>query len=187
MAKTVLLIGVIALLSAASGCATYEYDLVSPPDFAGHIGSASFRFVNRAPLIYRLRTYANRLVMQIENPTSDPITLVGAQSTVVDPDGQSHPLPTQTIAPASYIKLVLPPLQPYVQRVEPALGFGFGYGYEPYGVGRVFYGPPRYYAVIDENALYWEWPGQTDVRLMLTFDQSGKTFRHEFTFHRQKM
>ena len=39
-----------------------------------------------------LRTVENRLVLQIQNKTDDPIQLLGERSTVVDPGGQSHPL-----------------------------------------------------------------------------------------------
>src|SRR5262245_50127092 len=94
------------------GCARYEYDVVRPDDLTGHVGTKEDVVFTRDPLEYRLRTADNRLVMRIYNPTDAPITLLGARSSVVDPDGQSHPLPSMTAAPESFIKLILPPLRP---------------------------------------------------------------------------
>src|SRR5881394_1297012 len=82
-----------------TGCARYEFDLVQPQDLARHIGSQSDETVRVDPLEYRMRAVENRLVVRIFNPTTDPITLAGDKSYVVDPAGQSHPLRAQTIAP----------------------------------------------------------------------------------------
>jgi hypothetical protein len=60
------------------------------------------------PLEYSMRTVDNRLVVRVFNPTDDAIELVGPRCSVVDPDGQSHPLRTQSIAPGSFIKLIFP-------------------------------------------------------------------------------
>src|SRR5689334_8058091 len=99
--KSITLLVAAALLT---GCARYEFDLVSPPNLARHIGGQSDEAVRIDPLEYRLRASENRLVMSIFNPTADPITLAGERSYVIAPDGQSHPLRTQTIAPNTFVR-----------------------------------------------------------------------------------
>jgi hypothetical protein len=55
--------------------------------------------------------------------------------------------------------------------------------YGPYGGY-----PPMYLAVYDDdNALYWQWHDETDVRMVLRYQRGQKTFEHAFTFHRRKM
>jgi hypothetical protein len=169
------------------GCATYEYELVQPADLAGHIGSKADRLVRRDPVVYRMRSYANRLVVRIENPSDQPITLVGAHSTVVDPEGQSHPLVTATIAPASYIRLVFPPVRPRIERIGPSFTIGGGYGYGRIGGDVLYEPPPRYYAVMDDGSIYWDWEGQTEIRVTFFFDRRGNSLDHSFTFRRSKM
>jgi hypothetical protein len=178
----------ILLLLAASGCTTYEYDLVRPEDQARHIGSKNFETVTIDPLEYRLQSYDNRLVMEIHNPTSDLIALLGDRSAVVDPNGQSHPLRSQSIAPVSYIKLIFPPIRPTVQGWGPTVGMGVGYNTGAVNRAPYVYDEPHYYTVYDESsALYWDWKGETDVRMTLVFRRGEKTFGHELVFHRRKM
>src|SRR5437879_2762117 len=110
----------------AGGCAKYEYNLVKPPDLARHISANTDTVFTLDPLEYRLRTVENRLVMRAFNPTSDVIELVGPKCSVVDPDGQSHPLRSQSIAPQSFIKLIFPPPRPQVY--EPYYGPYWGVG-----------------------------------------------------------
>jgi hypothetical protein len=176
-----------------SGCAHYEYDLVFPPDLARHIGGKSDEVVRIDPLEYRLRSYDNRLVMSIFNPASDPVTLVGEKSYVVDPNGQSHSLRPQTIAPNTFIKLILPPMRPYYYQGSPTIGFGLGFGYSRARYGYPFYDSylydePRYVTYYDESdTTYWDWDGETDARLHLVYQRGSNTFAHDFTFHRKKM
>ena len=80
------------------------------------------------PLEYRLRSYENRLVVNVFNPTPDPVTLAGERSYVVAPNGQSHPLRGQTIAPDTFVKMILPPMRPYYRESGPNIGFGLGVG-----------------------------------------------------------
>lgn len=183
------------LVAVAGGCAHYEYDIVQPPDLAGHVGGGRDVVFSRGPLLYRLRSYQNHLVIQIHNETSQPIQLLGGQSFVVDPDGQSHPLNDETIAPESFIKLVLPPILPEVTPVGPVIGFGlgvssvYGPGYD-LGFEDPFFVRPRYYASADVENRFWKWEGQTDVRLSLTFGHAGSAqapFTQAFVFHRRKM
>src|SRR5687768_15397193 len=116
----------LALLFCATGCASYEHRLVQPKELAGHIGAKQDYIVNIGPVEYRLRTVESRLVMRIYNRTETAIQLLGDQSAAVDPDGQSHPLRSQTIAPGSFIKLLLPPNRPQIRRTGPSIGIGLG-------------------------------------------------------------
>jgi hypothetical protein len=130
------------------------------------------------------------LVVRIFNPTSDPIELLGEKSTAVSPDGTSHPLRGQTIAPQSHAKLILPPRRPRVYNSGPTFGVGVGmhvdrreYGYpDP-----VYDDQPRYLAIYDDDALYWDWNGQTEVRLTPVYQRGDESFRHEFVIRRKKM
>jgi hypothetical protein len=186
------------LLLLTTGCARYEYDLVQPADLARHIGRDRDEVIRIDPLEYRLRSYENRLVMEIFNPTGDPITLAGDRSYVVDPGGQSHPLRSQAIAPSAFIKLILPPMRPYY-RSSPSIGFGLGVGFSSRGhFGRrgfggvgfhdPFWDEPHYATYYDESdTTYWTWEGETDARLHLVFLRGNETFADDFTFHRRKM
>jgi hypothetical protein len=192
------LFAALALSTLVAGCATYEYDLVEPPDLARHIGTKADEVIKLDPLVYHLRSYDNHLVIRIENPGDDPIRLLGDQSTVVDPAGQSHPLRSQTAAPHSFIKLILPPPRPYYRsgsNIGIGLGVGVGrvYGGHPYWGGAALYDPwywdePRYYTLYEPGSVdYWDWNGETDVRLNLVYQRADRTFRDSFTFHRKKM
>jgi hypothetical protein len=177
------------------GCVRYEYDITRPPEFAAHIGTKNDTSLQRDPLEYRWRTVENRLVLRIFNPTDQPITLLGQRSSAVDPEQQSHPLPTQTIAPTSFIKLILPPLRPRIERTGPSIGIGVGTmigsgRYRRHGVAPYSYWPaePRYLTVYDDNAIYWDWEGATTVRLTLVYQRpDSSSFEHEFVIARKKM
>jgi hypothetical protein len=177
------------------GCARYEYDITRPQEFAQHIGSKSDVVFSRDPLEYRWRTVENRLVLRIFNPTDQPITLLGQRSSLVDPEQQSHPLATQTMAPDSFIKLILPPLRPRIERTGPSIGIGVGtmIGSGRYGRRAVTPYPdwppePRYMTVYDDDAIYWDWNGATRVRLTLVFQRpDSSSFEHEFVIARRKM
>jgi hypothetical protein len=184
------------LASWVVGCARYEYDIVSPPEMAQHVGERNDVVLSRDPLQYRLISADNHLIMRIFNATGDRIQLLGSQSVAVDPQGQSHPLRNLIMAPNSFVKLILPPMKPQVAPSGPVIGIGVGFGYaDPYGLG--YYDPlydsmwqrPRYYAVYDaDNTYFWDWPDQGDVRLTLVFQRDEqKPFSQEFVFHRRKM
>jgi hypothetical protein len=173
-------VSLIALLLWCGGCATYEYDLVRPQELARHVGGQP-QALQVEPLIYHLQSYDNRLVMQIQNPTADPVMLRGDQSTVVDPAGQSHPLRSQTIAPGSFIKLIFPPITPRIERSGPSIGIGIGYG------RHAACPEPQYLTVYEDSALYWDWDGQTDAKINLVYERAGQSFAHSFIFHRKKM
>src|SRR5258706_11458167 len=140
-----------------------------------------------------MQAVESRLLMFVVNSTDDPIELIGQESTAVDPAGQSHPFRGQSIAPHRFVKLILPPMQPYY-RSGPTFGFGLGIqsyhcGRYPYGGG--VYGPfwdwPAYFEVVDETStLYWNWEGQSDARVRLTFRRGREVFHHNFLFRRRK-
>jgi hypothetical protein len=192
----ILAIGLVCMLLLAGtvGCAKYEYDILHPQYAAQHIGSKAEQAVSFAPLHYRMTTVSNRLVMLIDNPTSDPITLLGERSSVVDPSGQSHPLRTLTMQPGSYIKLILPPMRPRIEHTGPSFGIGFGtaVGYNHVRRGYLntqdFYDEPRYVTVYDDDTgLYWDWDGESQIRLNLVFQRGSDTFEHEWVIARKQM
>ena len=188
------------------GCARYEFDVVEPQDLSQRVGKGPVHLPVE-PLVYHLRAAEGRLVMFVENPTGEPVKLLGDDSFVVDPDGRSHPLRSQTIAPRSNIKLIFPPVRPRLERVGPSIGIGVGVGYGRafrrgyYGRHRRgYYDPffyddhPRYYAVVDDGTTYWDWAGETDVRVTLVFEaggtgaeRRGDRITHRFVFHRVKV
>jgi hypothetical protein len=177
-----------------TGCATYEYNIVEPPDLQAHIGRNTDHIVKRGPLEYHLRSYDNRLVMRIYNDTDDPISLLGDRSFVVSENGQSHPLRSQTIAPRSYIKMILPPPKPQFYSPGPTFGVGFGttvgrYNHPHYHYNAPYSDPgPQYFTVFDEEqTIYWDWKGETDVSMTLLFQRNTDQLKHQFTFHRKKM
>ena len=176
-----------------AGCAHYEYDLVDPPNLAQHIGSKSDAVFTLDPLLYRMRSVDDYLVILIHNRTDEPIRLLADHSFAVDPKGQSHPLRAQTIGPRSYIKLVLPPPPPDVQPAGPVFSFGVGWGYpHPYWPGWYdpFWGPvaPAYTVVVTDPNYYWAWDDEGDATLSLTYQRgTSPTFTHQFRFHRRKM
>lgn len=196
-----------ALVAAGGGggCVRYEYDIVEPSDLARHVGKEPVD-VPVEPLTYHMRSVENHLVVFVENPTDDPVKLLGDDSVAVDPRGQSHPLTSQTIAPRSSIKLIFPPVRPRLERVGPSFGIGVGVGYSRFYGRRGYYGRyrrgiydpfyyddyPRYYAVVDDGTAYWDWGGETDVRVTLVYERGGgggerSRFTHRFVFHRRKM
>ncbi|HXE52186.1 MAG TPA: hypothetical protein VN541_04190, partial [Tepidisphaeraceae bacterium] len=70
--RTVGLLAVsLVVLPCMAGCARYEYDLVAPPEAAGHIGEQNDYVFTRGHLVYRLRSVENYLVIRIENPGND--------------------------------------------------------------------------------------------------------------------
>jgi hypothetical protein len=171
----------IAVVTLLVGCAKYEYKLVQPGDLARHIGK-QIEHLSIDPLEYRLQSYEGRLVMQIFNATQGLIQLDGTRSVAVDQDGQSHPLRSQTMAPGSFIKLIYPPALPRIQRVGPSFRVGVGVG-----ARAERYDGPYYLDFYDAgDATYWDWTGETEVRLTLVF-QGEKTFTHQFVFRRQKV
>ncbi|MDB5295187.1 MAG: hypothetical protein JWO31_1170 [Phycisphaerales bacterium] len=207
-AKPLSFLGLLALLAGPLvGCARYEYDVVAPSEFAQHVGTKAWGSAVREPLEYKFITVEDRLVVQVYNRSADAVRLLGDRSVVVDPRGQSHPVRPQTIAPGSFVKIVLPPLPPRLERTGPSIGFGVGLGFGSAGYrgrgasgglgydGPGYDGPlgsgldePRYYAVVDpSDTAIWTWDGEGKVRLTLVYDiGGGKNATHEFRLGRKK-
>ncbi len=184
---------VLMLLLLAGGCARYEFDLVAPPDLATHIGKDKESVIKRDELEYQMQAVESRLLMWVVNSTDDAIELLGPESTAVDPAGQSHPFRSQSIAPHSFVKLILPPMRPYY-RAGPTFGFGLGIhayrGRGAFGGGLYdpFWDEPRYFAVVDEmDTLYWNWEDEGEARVRLTYRRGKEIFHHDFTFRRKKV
>jgi hypothetical protein len=173
------------------GCTRYEYNLVQPSEWSRHIGKET-EVVEQPPLVYRMQTYENRLVLRIQNHSDAPVRLLGEESWVVTPDGESRPLRGQSIAPGAFIKLIMPPPAPVYERSGPSFGFGIGTATSSrgrvgtgVGVGTTF-GDDRIY-VADDDA-YWDWQGETTAKLHLVFQrQDDQRITQDFTFERQKM
>jgi hypothetical protein len=197
----------VILLFSFCGCARYEFEVLEPPEFATHVGrkKETAADVRREPLDYHMRAYDGRLVMNIFNNDEQPIDLLGDQSYVVDPDGESHPLPSAAIAPDAYIKLIFPPLRPYYPR-EPHFGFGIGIGVSHFHHNhhRHFRGPRfrhffdpdmtgtsasrTYFYQYDPGTLYWAWEKESAIRLRLTYRrQNDEIFHHEFVIRRVRV
>lgn len=193
--KSWLLFPILSLCTLASGCAQYQYELSQPSDLARPIGSRAPVEVSVDPLTYELQTADNHLVMQVHNDTAEPVKLVGEDSYVVDPDGESHPLQTSTIAAHSVAKLILPPQQIIERERAPVFGFGFGVGFSSRSAVRRGYwnsaldtiDEPRYYAVDDGGNRFWEWNGEGSIRMRLTYERGEKRWHHEFQFARHKV
>ncbi len=180
---------VLALLWMIGGCARYEYQLKQPADWSRHIGPQVQR-IDEPPLGFVMQTYENRLVLQIENHAAETVKLIGGDSWLISPDGQTRSLADQTIAPGSFIKLILPPVRPRAEPSGPTIGFGIGGSTggrigTGVGVGTTF-GRNRVY-IVDEEA-YWDWDGGRDVKLKLSFAlPDGKTLTRQLLIERQKM
>jgi hypothetical protein len=199
----VVLLAALALMTG-TGCATYEFDLVEPPNLRTHIGRRAMTTVRVEPLAYSMQAVEGRLVMFVENPTDEPVQLLGDRCWVVDANGVSHPLPRRTIAPAGRIKLIFPPPRPRYDRGGPTFGVGVGvsahhYGrHEFMGVYDPWYDEPRYVTVYDDASdLYYDWPGESSIRISLFYRRGdadgagagadGQTFRHELAIQRGKV
>ncbi|MGB7159311.1 MAG: hypothetical protein WBD40_14680 [Tepidisphaeraceae bacterium] len=185
-----------ALLFLIIGCARHEYDIVEPPEFAGHVGTKADTITVLDPLAYRWRTVDNRLVVRIANLSSEPIQLLGDASTVVAPSGRSHPLPSQTIAPNSFARLILPPRPPRAGNSRTTFGVGvgvrvdrreFGFPDHPLDDDDDALVEPRYLFVQSGEALFWDWEGETDVRLTFVYQRGEQSFRHEFLVRRKRV
>ena len=201
-----LVISIICGCALLTGCARYEYDLIQPPDLRRHVGTKTDQVIRLEPIEYKLRTVDNRLVMRAYNRTDRAIVLLGEQSVVVAPDGESHPVRGRTIAPGSHVKLIFPPLRPRIERGGPSFGVGVGVGVSRHRYRRVgaaydgiepFDHEPAYLTMYEPaEALYWNWKGESDARIILVYQRGGPgaatapttdEIRHEFTFHRRKM
>ncbi len=170
----------------AAGCARYEYAIIQPPELEQHVGREE-TVIDQPPLYYRLVSYENRLVMHIANASDQPVRLIGDRSWIVTPDGESRPLISQTIAPQSHIKFILPPIPVRAVRTGPSIGIGFGVSSGGVGTGAGVGMPLRSQTYIREEDTSWDWDADTDVRMHLEFEHNGETLTRDFTFLRKKV
>jgi hypothetical protein len=182
-----------ALVCAAvlgSGCRTYNFRIAEPPQLAGKVIADQPVAVKLDPLEYRFARHHKRLAVQIINPTQDKIVLLGDQSLVMDPQGESHPLNTRVIGPQSYTRMLLPP-EPISAQVVGPYGYGWGggwYGYHGPGYAGFYdpfyYGPPVTY-VEYRTAYDWTW-SEGPARLRLSYERNGQKFEHVFEIVRER-
>jgi hypothetical protein len=189
-----------------AGCAHYEYDVVEPPQLAGHVSTKAWLAERRDDLEYRMVTSDNRLVVHVYNRGERPVKLLGTDSAAVDARGESHPLRTATVPPGSYVKWIFPPPPMQVAHYGTTVGigvgaaYGYGPGHGPWGYGTYHYHDPlhagafdqygpRYYSIYDPNdSTYFDWSGESAVRFLFTFErENGERIRHEFLIRRRKV
>ncbi len=194
--RPILLLCTLTFTTLLLGCVQYEFDIVQPGDQRQHVGRKTDAVIRIDPLEYRLRAVEGRLVLRVRNETDAAIQLDGERSAVVDSEGQSHPLRSQTIASSSFIKLIIPPLRPRVGRAGPTFGVGVGIGASRYDGHRnraipshdPFHDEPRYMTVYDDfDAYYWDLEGEGPVRFDLVYRQGEKTLDHRLELVRRKM
>jgi hypothetical protein len=183
-----------------AGCARYEYHLVHPNEFAQVITKQATR-VEMPPLEYQIQERDRRLIVVVSNPGGQPVLVSGGQSYIVDPRGETRPLPAGSIAPKSYTSLMLPPAPP-VYRASPSFSFGFGLGhtfyhgphfghgmYMGYGYDPFFYGGPTYIYPMNQPG-YWDWKtGEVRVNLHILNPPGATTTNgidHQFVFDRRR-
>lgn len=191
------------LIVLLTGCAKYDFVIVEPEALKQRISEEPVR-IETANLTYHMQARTNALVIQVFNPSAQPIQLLGERSHVVDAYGYSRPINSAVIGANAYAQFMLPPAQPYYTVYRPY--WGHGYYADPYPYGYPVYGRPfpHYYSpTIYRGGYYhdveyieysdpndpanWVWKGDTSARLSLTYQrEDNSTFREEFTIRKVK-
>jgi len=175
----------LSLLGVVSGCRPPSFDIVEPTRFAGPISRNSDTLIAIEPLAYRFRIVEDRLVLRIFNPTDIPIEIVGKESYLIDPSGQSHAITSQTIAPNSFAKLILPPFPPDQTPNGPTISIGISSsGLE------MDYPQPRSEKPSGGRSVQetWSWPANGVVRLTFHYRRgTDPRFEHSFSIQRRGM
>lgn len=177
-----------ALSSLLTGCAQYGFDIRGEGgQQALHVGTSPDTLLADDPVRYRMRAVEGRLIMWINNPTTDPIELLGDKSSVTDPDGVDHPLRDQIIAPLSSIKEVLPPLENFAENPAPNAPEPVN----PYDRSGFIPTPDLGAATpTDSNSrdsiYFWQWDDESEIRLDLIFQQGQRQFEQRFIIGRVK-
>jgi hypothetical protein len=181
------------LLSASmvclSGCATYDYRVVKPSGIPQPVADQPV-IVQYDPLDYQLVRSKERLAMSIVNPTEDRIILLGERSYVVEPQGESYPLPGRILAPHSHTRMLLPPIPFTYSYPDWRWGWGWGWAaynpyWGPYYGAPAYYGPPppSYYQIMTPED--WTW-NTGSARFRLTYERNNKIFEHDFEIIREE-
>ncbi len=171
----------ILLISLCAGCETIEFD--ATPQGVGQpirVTNDQDTQITLQPLTYRMRADEGHLVLWIQNPTSTPVELVGDKSTVIDPNGDPHPLDGQTIFPDSSAKFVLPPINEGPSQ-PPVTGTA---------VPGNQYDQPGFIGLPDENQTQqardasWQWDDELEIELNLVFRSGDQQFEQHFSIRR---
>jgi hypothetical protein len=172
-----------------SGCTTYVYRIVQPPD-APHLVADQPVGIHYDPLDYQLSRDHDRLAMLISNPTEERIALLGFRSYVVDPQGESHPVQGMAIGPHSFGRLSLPPpavLVPYTDYWSWGWGWGWGWHgwYDPYwGPYGGYVGPPPVSYARIPTPFDWSWKTGA-ARFRFAYERNTNFFEHDFEIVRE--
>jgi hypothetical protein len=162
------------------GCAQVEFDAtLAGAGQAIRVGNSQDVQFSATPLNYRMQAVESHLVFWIENPTSEPVELIGDKSTVIDPEGIAHPLHGEMIAPNSSIKEVLPPLAEPADTGAPSSPDAAS-PYDRPG----FISVPGALTNSDKIDPIWQWNDELEVQLNLVFEQNGHQFEQHFSFRR---
>lgn len=184
--------GITLALSLLAGCDQYDYQFSRPADNQSLLVTSNneVRYADD-PLEYKMQAADGHMVLWIYNPAQDQVYLLGDKSSVVDPAGISHPLTDQVIAPESAVKELFPPLRPESESSGPPPEYSPISPIAPND--RPGYIPPSGYgeSTPPENrqqnpALFWDWTGETEIQLTLSFREGDHTFEHHFTIKKIK-
>lgn len=180
MLKSLLRIGTLTAVSAVlGGCAQYQYTLTAPPQ-QQIVSEKQAAVVRAEPLEYAFLALDDHLSVRVTNPTDEAVQLDATQSYVVDPAGETHPLPPRTIAPHGFATLTIPPIRPL-----------YRIGSHTYSGGRPRYAngtsQPAYVVLDDSLGYYWDWPGSGDIRLVLIYWRDKQVFENQFVLVRRKL
>jgi hypothetical protein len=162
------------------GCAQTEFDATpAGSEQAVRVGNSQDVSFPGDPLVYRMRADEGHLVFWIDNPTNEPVELLGEKSDVTDPEGIAHHLRGRTIAPLSSIKEIFPPMMDQTETAAPSPTEAVN-PYDRPGVIAV----PNIQSGSQENDQNWQWDDELDIHLNLFFDQGSHQFERHFSIRR---
>jgi hypothetical protein len=171
----------LTLLGVTTGCTSTTFDVIEPPQFARQIAGDSDSVVELNPLAYRFRAVEDHLVIRIYNPQVQPISILGPDSYVVDPHGQSHALASQAIPPGAFVKMILPPLPPEQTPTGPYVSFQVSSG------GVSMDNPLPRQGAGGGASNTWPWPGNGIVKMSFRYRRgNAEPFTHSFSIRRNK-
>jgi hypothetical protein len=168
------------LCLALAGCGPSEFDFT--PAGTGNtvrVTNNQDSLVTIAPVQYRMRAVESHLVLWIENPTDQPIDIIGDKSSIEDPAGEIHNLDDQEIAPHSSQKLVMPPLPENDHQAPQNTS-------QPHSQ----FDQPGFIAVPDTNTPptdegpAWKWDDDLEIHVDLLFKQGDHQFEQNFSVTR---
>ena len=174
-----------------TGCHAYQYRIVQPPQ-ANNVITDKPVAVHYDPLEYTFARVREGLALRITNPTTNQVVLRTDRSFVIDPRGESHPVPGTIIGAHSYTRMFLPP-RPATAEVVGYYGYPWAYGPGFYGYGApfwhgyydpFFYGPSVTYLQLTTP---YDWLWKTGpIQLHLAYEHSSQPFEHNFEIIRER-